>query len=453
MFFNSLNRKLKKIYRSLNPQLKDYVFPRGEKEFVYVGNMLDIKFSGKDLVRLIQIYASVYTYYGSTLGNAYDTFRFAKKKTTGVLTDDQTLTLIGIVSVSTVASKVRIEDPVAAVDEYKGYAKNYINTVNAIANHPDVFATKKIGVGSRDNPILVAGVQGVREYIESLDCSVYTFGLASVKYSKTSTVYLTHKATGISYAIDEYTLELDNGAIKLGADVAEIQKLWFNIYGTENCPISPATLHFKAGSQMAICEQQYLEAEATDEKEQKDNQKENVRDSYLVSEEKELAGDDDKIGNYGIIMSQLPDNFVENARQMMKQQITKAINEHSLARKTDLMKLVLGHVSREFDAAKGSKTDLVVCAYYQIAFDEMMAYCGDANDLLLHYSAFKATGFIERNIHKYLQMIVRIQLLLDNAIAASKNCDGYKGDSKILQEKVFRELNAYMDDKTDWNKI
>lgn len=267
MFFNSLDRTLKKMYRSLNPQLKDYVFPRGEKEFMYVGTMLDLKIPGKELVKLIQIYASVYTYYGSTSGNAHDTYRYAKKKTLGFLTDDQTLTLLGIVSVSTVASRVKIADPVAAVDEYKGYAKDYINKVDAIAAHPDVFETKKGGVGKQENPILVAGVQGVREYIESLDCSAYTFGLTSVKFSKTSTVHLTHSATGISYAIDEYTLWLEAGG-------TEIQKLWFNIYGTANCPLSPAGLKFIAGSQMAKIEQQHLETEAAAEKAKKEAEKE-----------------------------------------------------------------------------------------------------------------------------------------------------------------------------------
>jgi hypothetical protein len=266
MFFNSLNGKLKKMYRALNPQFKDFVFPRGEKEFIYVGTMLDLKFPGKDLVKLIQIYASVYSYYGSTTGNAAKTYVYAKKKCAGILTDDQTLTLLGIVSVSTVALRISIPDPVAAVDEYKGYAKNYINTVEVIAANPDVFATKKFGAGKRDNPILVDGVEGARKYIESLDCSAYTFGLTSVKYSKTSSMYLTDNKTGLSYAIDEYTIKAD-------ALDTEIQKLWFNIYGTENYPRSPYCLSFKEGSPMAIQEQELEAAEANDAKQKRDDER------------------------------------------------------------------------------------------------------------------------------------------------------------------------------------
>ena len=117
------------------------------------------------------------------------------------------------------------------------------------------------------------------------------------------------------------------------------------------------------------------------------------------------------------------------------------------------MKIVFGNISNEFANAQGLKTDLVVCAYYQIAFDEILARCNDMNDLIFSYSATKATGIVGSDIHKYLQMIVKIQLAIDSAIAASKSADTFMGHSKNLHTKVFSELNSYIDDKTDWNKL
>lgn len=160
-----------------------------------------------------------------------------------------------------------------------------------------------------------------------------------------------------------------------------------------------------------------------------------------------------KLGNYAIIKNHLASGFVDNARALVKKQIEKSISEHELTRKTDLMKVVFGYISNEFAKAQGPKTDLVVCAYYQIAFDEILARCNDMNDLIFSYSAAKATGIIGKDIHKYLQMIVKIQMAIDSAITASKSADAFAGHSKYLYTKVFSELNAYIDDKTDWNKL
>lgn len=161
----------------------------------------------------------------------------------------------------------------------------------------------------------------------------------------------------------------------------------------------------------------------------------------------------DKLENYAIINNHLASGFVEIARALIKKQIEKSLTEYELTRKTDLMKVVFGYISSEFANTQGPKTDLVVSAYYQIAFDEILVRCNDINDLIFSYSATKATGIIGSDNHKYLQMIVKIQMAIDSAIAMCKSADAFRGYSKSLQANVFSELNAYIDDKTDWNKL
>lgn len=164
-----------------------------------------------------------------------------------------------------------------------------------------------------------------------------------------------------------------------------------------------------------------------------------------------VAGD--KESNYEVINNTLASGFVDNARKIIKEQITKAITEYGLTRKTDLMKVIFGYVSQEFSNAKGPKTDLVVSAYYQIAFDEIVTQCGDMDELIFNYSASKVSGIISKDIHRYLQMMVKIQKIIDDAIVSNQACDTYRGYSMQLQAKVFNELNSYIDDTTDWNKL
>lgn len=160
-----------------------------------------------------------------------------------------------------------------------------------------------------------------------------------------------------------------------------------------------------------------------------------------------------RVGNYEIIATELAKDFTENARKIIQQIIEKVMAENNLVRKTDLMKVILGYVSQEFANAKGPKTDLIVCAYYQIAFDEIITLCGDMNDLIFNYAISQMSGTISKDIHKYSQMLVRIQLIIDDAITACKSHNSFHGYLKQLKAQVFNELNSYIDDATDWNKL
>ena len=233
MFFNTLERKLNKLYGTLNPKFKNQVFPNGEQEFVYVGKFLNLLFNNRDVFNLIQIYASVYTYYSIETANAAKTYFYAREKTRGILSDDETVTLLALVSLNMVATKMHIPDPMVTLEEYKSFINSYIDTVIGISKNLKIFATKDSDVGTTENPILVDGVKGIRTYLESID-----FNVESIKYDKSQTLYLTDNETQISYAIDEYTVTDTTTGV-------ELVKLWFNIYGTENCQFAPDGLKFK----------------------------------------------------------------------------------------------------------------------------------------------------------------------------------------------------------------
>lgn len=233
MFFNSLNKKLKKMYTGLNPAFKNEIFPNGEKEFVYVGTMIDALFKGRDITKVIQIYASAYTYYGLEMGNASKTYVYVNKKATGILDSEETATLVGLVMLNKTSAKNFDINPIEEVNKYKGYVTQYLDTVINISKNKEIFATKKEEAGTVDNPILVDGIKGAHEYIESID-----FKTDEIKYWKSTSLSLTDNATQIEYIIDEYT-------IMNSETETEITKLWFNIYGTGNCDIAPEGYKFK----------------------------------------------------------------------------------------------------------------------------------------------------------------------------------------------------------------
>ena len=143
---------------------------------------------------------------------------------------------------------------------------------------------------------------------------------------------------------------------------------------------------------------------------------------------------------------------VEVYRKHIEQQIQSATEQYKLTRKTDLMKIVFGSISQQFENNHGS--DMLVCSYYQIALDVISDKNGDMNDFIFTYTVSKMSGEVNADIHRYLQMLVKIQLLIDDAIELS--CVHPKrnsGCARELKTRVFDELNSYIDDSTDWNKL
>ena len=228
MFFNSLKTKLKKSYSTLNKELQPKVFPKGEPEYIYVGTVLNVLFKKRDVFKLIQIYASVYTYYKLEMGNSYTTFIYTQKKAAGLLSAYECKTMIALVMLNTTSNKSAISDPIAQVEVYRNFVQEYIDTVEGIKKNPGRFETKRISAGEMDSPILVAGITGVHKYIKALKVP----GVESIAFGRTSALHLTDTRCNVSYSIDEYTLINDDTE-------EEIAKLWFNIYGTENTAVLP----------------------------------------------------------------------------------------------------------------------------------------------------------------------------------------------------------------------
>ena len=234
MLFNSLNKKLKKSYGVINPELGKMVFPNGEAEYIYVGTILNNLFKNNNVFDLIKIYASVYTYYKSTLGNTYKTFIYAKKQANHILSDGEIKELIALVMFNLTSTKIDVDNPVDAVYHYRRFVESHLQTVAKIQKYEWQFKTNTVDAGTQNSPLLVNGADGVRDYITSLNIP----GIESISYKPTSTLHQTDEIHEINYAIDEYTLYN-------AKDSSEIARLWFNIYGTENAKIQPSCLSDK----------------------------------------------------------------------------------------------------------------------------------------------------------------------------------------------------------------
>lgn len=228
MFFNSLNRKLKKSYAVLNKEIQPMVFPHGEPEYIYVGTILNTLFKKRDVFNLIQIYASVYTYFKIDMGNPYTSFIYAKKKAAGVLSDNECKTLIALVTLNITSNKGDVSDPIAVIDVYRRFVDEYLSIVEGVKKNLSRFKTEALSAGTEKSPLLVSGISGIHKYIGDLKVP----GVEKISFSKNSTIYLTDNYCNVSYAIDEYTLTN-------AADGATIASLWFNIYGTENTDVQP----------------------------------------------------------------------------------------------------------------------------------------------------------------------------------------------------------------------
>lgn len=175
---------------------------------------------------------------------------------------------------------------------------------------------------------------------------------------------------------------------------------------------------------------------------------------YKPAETKSGDKSGDKIGNYDRIKAFLGTEDLGEYRRQVEQQILSVTEQYKLTRKTDLMKIVFGNISQQLENNNGANTDMMICAYYQIALDVISDKNGDMNDFIFTYTVSKMSGEVNVDIHRYLQMLVKIQLLIDDAIELSysrpKRNSWYVRD---LKARVFDELNSYIDDSTDWNKI
>ena len=142
----------------------------------------------------------------------------------------------------------------------------------------------------------------------------------------------------------------------------------------------------------------------------------------------------------------------EKVKQQIKEQIASTISKYNIIYKTDLLKIVFGDISKQFEDSENA--DKLICLYYQTAFDIVLSEDNDTNDFNFAYATLKNNVDTKIEIHKYLKLLVKIQSIIDEVkkhIDSGKNGKGMY--AKVLKKHIFKELNAYVDDSSDWNKI
>ncbi len=232
--FNSFNKTMKKAYSVLNPEARDAIFPKGEDEFLYVTTLLKNNLKGRDISDLIGKYASIKTFAALEKGNYYYIADYSKRKMPNY-SDDEVYTVIAI-AMSTMLPNLSFNPmPIYAMDKCKNSVVSELDTILKIKNHPEIFDTKDDdNVGTGDNPILLPGLSGVKKYFESL----VTKDGKEVSYKRSACFYLTDKATGINYALDQYDVYIKDTHEK-------ICSIFINEYGTDLCKFCPKGFKFK----------------------------------------------------------------------------------------------------------------------------------------------------------------------------------------------------------------
>lgn len=146
------------------------------------------------------------------------------------------------------------------------------------------------------------------------------------------------------------------------------------------------------------------------------------------------------------------DYDAKDIQQQIKEQIAATVDKYNIIYKTDLFKIVFGDISQQFEDNKSA--DELICTYYQTAFDVILAENNDTNDFNFAYSTLKNNADTKIEIHKYLKLLVKIQSIMDEVkkyVDSGKKANGMYAE--ILKKHIFKELNDYVDDSSDWNKI
>lgn len=234
MFFNSFDKKMKKIYKNLNIKIRDIVFPNGQDEFIYVTTALNNYFKKEDIMDLISIYSSVYTYSKLQKGNYYGIYKYAKKKMYNFV-DEKIYLMMAFILLNQSFNK-NLENSInIEIEKYKNAIINEINSFIIIEQNPEIFSTKNDDkVGTEHNPILLPGISGVEKYFSN----IVTLDGCDIQYKRVGCTYYTEPKIGVSYAIDQYCIS--NKETK-----EKICDVYINEYGTSICNYCPQKLMFR----------------------------------------------------------------------------------------------------------------------------------------------------------------------------------------------------------------
>ena len=160
-----------------------------------------------------------------------------------------------------------------------------------------------------------------------------------------------------------------------------------------------------------------------------------------VSKEKK-----DETGNYGYINSFFKSD-IDNIKHQVKSQVISTVDKYNLIYKTDLIKIVFGDISQNFENNENTNVDMIICSYYQIALDSIIMENDDMNDFMFAYAITKMNDSTKNELNSYLKLLVKIQSIIDEVIKYCYSSKSTKGEyAKVLKKHIFNELNNYIDD-------
>ncbi len=219
----SLTRKIEGLYKSISSADKSEVFRDNKDVFFFVGEMLQLAFPKHNLKTLFNQYIELNKIYAARGNDVYGAFRYAKENFHD-LKEDEIYSMLGL-TILTDGGVKRYEDTfVDRINPFIRKAKAEIKAVEAINRDNQVLGIKENKcLGDRDNAILVAGVKGIEEYLNSMVAEDGT----ELKYVYKGTAYIKDKKHGLEY-------DLKKCALIDACTGAEMRRLWFNTYGIKN---------------------------------------------------------------------------------------------------------------------------------------------------------------------------------------------------------------------------
>jgi hypothetical protein len=209
--------------------LSGLIFTHGEQEFIFVAHELIKGFPTEEFDLILQFYVKTNIKFKLEKGNCYHTFMHASaEKRRGNLTYEQVFSLLGIIYAVSLGFNPQGQ-PLLSIEQSKQFVARQVNQVFIIEDYPDYFQTKDNDkVGTKDNPLLLAGVKGVDDYFKALR----TIAGDTLSYNRNRSLHLTWEAHDILYSLDVYELTNEVTGQLLG-------EVWVNIYGIDNCVLCP----------------------------------------------------------------------------------------------------------------------------------------------------------------------------------------------------------------------
>ena len=213
------------------------IFKQGEQEFRFIANELITRFPNEEFDAMLKRYVSSNMIFKLRMGSCYQTFIYAvADHRRGNLSYEQVLHLVAL-SYTTSLGFDKQWQPILTFDQSIQFVAGQINQVLETEEHADYFQTKDNDkVGTKENPLLLAGVRGVDDYFKALR----TMDNEAVSYKRNRALHQKLEELDILYSLDVYELTNEVTGQLLG-------EVWVNIYGIDNCELCPSGYQLLVG--------------------------------------------------------------------------------------------------------------------------------------------------------------------------------------------------------------